>query len=75
MAVFNKRLASFGREDRSSGIRAFLRSDSIVIRLIVFIVMSGIFYLVVQATHKAPRNTTEPPQSEQPAGEKQPATK
>ncbi len=74
MALFKTRISSFGREDRASGLRAFIQADSIVIRLVVFLVMGGIFYLVVQATHKTPRGTTEQT-TEQSAPEKQPQTK
>jgi hypothetical protein len=59
MALFQKRFSSFGREDRASGVMALLKADSIIIRLIVFVVLGGIFYLVVQATHKAPRVPVE----------------
>lgn len=55
MALFSTRVSSFGREDRVSGLRALLKADSIVIRLAVFIILGGIFYLVVQATHETPR--------------------
>ncbi len=54
MALWQKRYSSFGREDRVSGVRALVKGDSFFIRAIVFVVLAGIFYLVVQLTHHTP---------------------
>ncbi len=78
MALIRRRVASFGREDRTFGLAAILKADSFLIRLIAFVILGGIFYLVVQMTHKTPRTTQETgsEQTQQPApSEKQPPTK
>ncbi len=54
MALWQKRYSSFGREDRASGVRALVKGDSFFIRAMVFVVLAGIFYLVVQLTHHTP---------------------
>lgn len=52
MALLRKRVPTFGREDRPSGIRVLLKGQSIFIRLVAFIVVSGVFLLVVSLTHR-----------------------
>lgn len=55
MALFLNRVPGFGREDRASGLRALLKADSIIVRLVIFIILGGIFYLVVQSTNDGQR--------------------
>ena len=52
MALLRKRYASFGREDKTFGIRALIKGDSWAIRIAVYLVLAGIFFLVVQLTHR-----------------------
>ena len=58
MALLRKRVPTFGREDRPSGIRVLLKGQSIFIRLVAFLVVSGVFLLVVTLTHR--RDTKDP---------------
>lgn len=51
MALLRRRYASFGREDKTFGIRALIKGDSWAVRIAVFVILSGIFFLVVQLTH------------------------
>jgi hypothetical protein len=51
MALIRRRYASFGREDKTFGIRALIKGDSWIVRIAVFIVLSAVFYLIVQLTH------------------------
>ena len=57
MALLRKRVPTFGREDRPSGIRVLLKGQSLFIRLVAFVVVSGVFLLVVSLTHR--RQTKE----------------
>ncbi|HYM35108.1 MAG TPA: hypothetical protein VET48_06890 [Steroidobacteraceae bacterium] len=59
MARSFKRYASFGREDKLVGIRAFFNGESIIVRLIIFLALGGIFYLVVQLTHSGVKPNAE----------------
>jgi hypothetical protein len=52
MALLRKRYASFGREDKTFGLRALIKGDSWLVRIAVYIGLAGIFYLVVQLTHR-----------------------
>ena len=52
MALLRRRYASFGREDKTFGIRALIKGDSWAVRIAVFVIISAIFYLVVQLTHR-----------------------
>ena len=54
MALFNKRYSSFGREDRLVGMRALLKGDTFLIRLVAYLVLAGLFLLMVEITHKTP---------------------
>jgi hypothetical protein len=51
MALLRRRYSSFGREDKTFGIRALIKGDSWAVRIAVYVVLAGIFYLVVQLTH------------------------
>jgi hypothetical protein len=51
MALLRRRYASFGREDKTFGIRALIKGDSWVVRIGVFVILSTLFYLIVQLTH------------------------
>ena len=51
MALLRRRYASFGREDKTFGIRALIKGDSWAVRIGVFVILSSIFFLVVQLTH------------------------
>jgi len=51
MALMRKRYASFGREDKTFGIRALIKGDSWLVRIAVFLMLGFFFYLVVQLTH------------------------
>ncbi len=51
MALLRRRYASFGREDKTFGIRALIKGDSWAVRIGVFVVLSAVFFLVVQLTH------------------------
>ena len=51
MALLRRRYASFGREDRTFGIRALIKGDSWAVRIGVFVILSSIFFLIVQLTH------------------------
>ncbi len=51
MALLRRRYASFGREDKTFGIRALIKGDSWAVRIGVFVLLSAIFFLVVQLTH------------------------
>ncbi len=50
MALLRRRYASFGREDKTFGIRALIKGDSWAVRIAVFVVMAAIFFLTVQLT-------------------------
>jgi membrane protein implicated in regulation of membrane protease activity len=52
MALLRKRYASFDREDKTFGIRALIMGDSWAIRIAVFVILSGLFILIVQLTHR-----------------------
>ncbi len=54
MALFNKRYSSFGREDRLVGMRALLKGDTFIIRLAAYLLLAGLFLLIVELTHKTP---------------------
>jgi len=62
MAFLKKSYSSFGREDKLSGIRAIVKGDTFYIRLIAFVLLAGLFLLIVELTHKTPKTT----QSEEP---------
>ena len=51
MALIRRRYASFGREDKTFGIRALIKGDSWAVRIAFFVILSAFFYLVVQLTH------------------------
>ena len=51
MALLRRRYASFGREDKTFGIRALIKGDSWAVRIGMFVLLSAIFFLVVQLTH------------------------
>ena len=51
MALLRRRYASFGREDKTFGIRALIKGDSWAVRISFFVILSAFFYLVVQLTH------------------------
>ncbi|MFI5264889.1 MAG: hypothetical protein ACHQM6_10280 [Candidatus Kapaibacterium sp.] len=51
MALLRRRYASFGREDKTFGIRALIKGDSWAVRIGVFVILSLFFYLIVQLTH------------------------
>jgi len=51
LALLRRRYASFGREDKTFGIRALIKGDSWAVRIGVFILLSLFFYLIVQLTH------------------------
>ena len=51
MALLRRRYASFGREDKTFGVRALIKGDSWAVRIGVFVLLSAIFFLVVQLTH------------------------
>ena len=70
MARSFKRYASFGREDKLVGIRAFFNGESIFVRLAIFLVLGGIFLLIVQLTHKDVK-----PSAQQTEGTAAPASK
>ena len=53
MALLRKRVPTFGREDRVSGLRVLLRGQSFFIRLVAFLVVAGLFLLFVTLTHKS----------------------
>ena len=70
MAIWQKRYSSFGREDRASGVRALVKGDSFFIRIIAYVVLAGLFFLVVQLTHRTPppeANETSAPTTTKPA--------
>jgi len=52
MALLRRKVPTFGREDRPSGLRVLLRGQSLFIRLVAFIVVSGAFLLIVSITHR-----------------------
>jgi hypothetical protein len=62
MPFLRKRVPTFGREDRASGLRVLLRGQSFFIRLVAFLVVAGVFLLIVTLTHR--RSTTEPAASD-----------
>jgi len=51
LALLRRRYASFGREDKTFGIRALIKGDSWAVRIAFFVILSVFFYLVVQLTH------------------------
>jgi len=51
MALLRKRYSSFGREDKTFGIRALIKGDSWLVRIALYVILAGIFYLVVQLTN------------------------
>ncbi|MDP4220231.1 MAG: hypothetical protein Q8916_04225 [Bacteroidota bacterium] len=51
MALLRRRYASFGREDKTFGIRALIKGDSWAVRIGVFVILSALFVLIVQLTH------------------------
>ena len=51
MALLRKRYASFGREDKTFGIRALIKGDSWLVRIGIFVILSAFFLLIVQLTH------------------------
>ena len=51
MALLRRRYASFGREDKTFGIRALIKGDSWIVRIALFVVLASLFILVVQLTH------------------------
>lgn len=51
MALLRRRYASFGREDKTFGLRALIKGDSWAVRIAVFLILSSLFYLIVQLTH------------------------
>ncbi|MEP7234785.1 MAG: hypothetical protein ABI778_05770 [Ignavibacteriota bacterium] len=65
MALIRKRYASFGREDKTFGIRALIKGDSLAVRVGVFVILSLFFYLIVSLTnHRV--NTLEQKQGQLP---------
>ena len=54
MALLKKKYVSFGREDKTFGIRALIKGDSWAVRIAIFVLLSGIFFLVIQLTHHRP---------------------
>ncbi|GEM_PF-2661742 len=47
-----RRSASGKYQDRAPGLMGFLRADSTMVRLVVFIVMSAIFFLFLKITER-----------------------
>ncbi|MEI8135351.1 MAG: hypothetical protein WCH46_09840 [bacterium] len=52
MALLRKRYASFGREDKTFGVRALIKGDSWAVRIGVYVVLGLFFFLIVQLTHR-----------------------
>jgi hypothetical protein len=75
MARSFKRYPSFGREDKLVGIRAFFNGESIIVRLLVFVALGGIFLLIVQLTHREPKQNTAPAEDTIASAPKAPPTK
>jgi large-conductance mechanosensitive channel len=50
MALLRRRYASFGREDKTFGIRALIKGDSWIVRIAVFVILGFLFFLLVQLT-------------------------
>ena len=69
MALLRRRYASFGREDKTFGIRALIKGDSWAVRIGVFVVLSAIFFLVVQLTHHRVNPKDQKQEQELPAPE------
>jgi hypothetical protein len=51
MALLRRRYASFGREDKTFGIRALIKGDSWAVRITLYVILAAFFYLLVQLTH------------------------
>jgi hypothetical protein len=51
MTLLRRRYASFGREDKTFGIRALIKGDSWAVRITLYVILAAIFYLLVQLTH------------------------
>ena len=64
MALLRRRYASFGREDRTFGIRALIKGDSWAVRIALYLLLSAAFFLIVQITHR--RVNPEEQKQEQP---------
>ncbi|HET9135369.1 MAG TPA: hypothetical protein VFO76_01935 [Candidatus Kapabacteria bacterium] len=71
MALLKKSYASFGREDKLSGVRAIVKGDNFFIRLIAYVLLAGLFLLIVEVTHKTPK----PAEQETPVPEAKPLKK
>ena len=69
MALLRRRYASFGREDKTFGIRALIKGDSWAVRIGVFVVLSAIYFLVVQLTHHRVNPKEQNQEQESPAPE------
>lgn len=67
MALLRRRYASFGREDKTFGIRALIKGDSWAVRIGVFVILSGIFFLIVQLTNHRVNPQEQKIEQEQPA--------
>jgi hypothetical protein len=63
MAFTRRRVPTFGREDRASGLRVLLKGQSIFIRLVAFLAAAGIFLLIVALTHKRSATDVTPKDS------------
>lgn len=61
MAFRRKRIPTFGREDRTSGLRTLLRGQSFFVRLVAFLIVAALFLIAVNLTHKGtfPVRTTK----------------
>ncbi len=51
MALLRRRYTSFGREDKTFGIRALIKGDSWAVRIALFVMLGFLFYVAVQLTH------------------------
>jgi hypothetical protein len=51
MALLRRRYASFGREDKTFGIRALIKGDSWAVRIALYVILAAFFYFIVQLTH------------------------
>ena len=77
MALFKKTYASFGREDKLSGVRAIVKGDTFFVRLLAYLLLAGIFLLVVELTHKTPKPAAQTQEAvpQQPAVPEKPSKK
>jgi hypothetical protein len=70
MALLRRRYASFGRENKTFGIRALIKGDSWAVRIGLFVILSAVFFLVVQLTHHRVNPQEQKQEQEQTAPEK-----